>query len=222
MSSFVDDITNKLSNRVICLKLGSSKGNPHYTYVSDDENCACWDLAGLPPALAECWRGSSHLFPMWTEQTSWVFPLNGPRHGNCCSPFSKRQGLHTDEPGGESGDCFYACFSKALATCDVHIHTDELRMLVASFVDLDVLEAYRAINDCDDSYRCDDEHLISLESLKFHICETGGMWADELAIEVLLRCTGLAGILLIDVKSPGKRQGLHLGGWPHKYRVLTK
>ena len=211
----------QLSNHVICLKLGSSKGNPHYTFVSQ-EDCACWKLDELPPPLAECWRSSSGSFPAWPAETSWVFPLNGPRFGNCCSPFVKKYGFSINEPGGESGDCFYSCFSQALATCGVHINTEELRMLVASWVDEDVLASYCAINDCEDSFRCDPEHLLSVSALKSHICDTGGMWADEMAISVLLNYTGLAGILLIDVKAPGGRKGLSLGGWPHKYRVLTK
>jgi len=95
-------------------------------------------------------------------------------------------------------------------------------MLVASWVDEEVLASYCAINDCEDSFRCDPEHLLSVSALKSHICETGGMWADEMAISVLLNYTGLAGILLIDVKAPGGRKGLSLGGWSHKYRVLTK
>lgn len=210
-----------LANHVICLKLGSSRGNPHYTFISQ-EDCACWSLDKLPPALAECWRGSSHSFPSWTQETTWTFPLHGPRSGNCSSPFVKKYGFCINEPGGESGDCFYECFSQALATHDVHISTEELRMLVASWVDEEVLESYRAINDCEDSFRCDPEHLVSVKALKSHICESGGMWADELSISVLLNYTGLSGILLIDIKAPGGRSGLARGGWSHKYRSLTK
>ena len=214
-------LSTQLSGHVICLKLGSSRGNPHYTFVSQDE-CACWKLDSLPPALAECWRHHTKSFPTWTEETSWMFPLNGPSSGSCCSPFFKKHGYSINEPGGESGDCFYSCFSKAIATNGVDISTEELRMIVASWVDEGVLESYCAINDCDESFRCDPEHLHSVRTLKSHICETGGMWADELAISVLLNYTGLAGILLIDVKASGGRKGLALGGWSHKYRVLTK